>query len=554
MRICPRCRTPYPDNVGVCGEDDLPLIQRGVVEGAPRSEGILVPGSRVGEYLVESMVGQAGWGAVYTGRHTLLRTPVTLELLRRSLTQDGVALARFVSDLYGVNALGHPAAVRVLAVGELDDGQCYVVTEHADGPTLAEILEREAVLTASATLPIVEQLCDLLERVHAAGILHGGVQPGQVVVLRAPPRPTIRVSGFGALHLNVSAPGRAYLAPEVRQGAAADLRSDIYAVGALLGRLVPFHERLAPVIRQATADQPGDRHGSAAELLAAVSAAVGEPSAWVVELSKTAAAPTGREFGFEGIVTVRTPMPVSPYAPETIEGEHAEVEEEVDNDPVTFRTPPTEAEAEAAPPTGPVLAPDRSLGEVADDELEADEPAVRILEPEEEASSLADALDDLFEEGGHTEERALPPAEEPADEVEPPDEPRTALFSSEALAQLMAKQAPRPGPAVSDPWPDDPDDGMIQEEPTREASLDAMPLEAVPTGVRALGRVKLVKRRVAGPATADLQPAEPDLPLAGPDLPLAGPDLPPDLPPASVDPEESPYLSIEIEGESDRGD
>lgn len=533
MRICPRCRTPYPDSVGVCGEDDLPLIQRGVVEGAPRSEGILVPGSRVGEYLIESMVGQAGWGAVYTGCHTLLRTPVTLELLRRSLTQDGVALARFVSDLYGVNAVGHPAAVRVLAVGELDDGQCYVVTERADGPTLAEVLEREAVLTASATLPIVEQLCDLLERVHAAGIVHGGVQPAQVVVLRASPRPTIRVSGFGALHLDASSAGRgAYLAPEVRQGAGADVRSDIYAVGALLGRLVPFHERLAPVIRQATADQPDDRHGSAAELLAAVAAAVGEASPWVVELSAPVAAPAGREFGFEGIVTVRTPMPVSPYAPETIAGDHAEVEEEVDNDPVTFRTPLPEAEAEAAVPTGPVLAPDRSFGEVADEELEADEPALRMLKPEDEALNLAAALDDLFEEGGHTEERAAPPAGEPVEEVELPEEPRTALFPAGALAELMATQGRSPsGAAAPGPWPDDPDDEMVQEEPTREASLDTVPLEAVPTGVRALGRVKLVKRRVVGPE--------------------------PDLPPAPVEqggPEESPYLSIEIDGEPDQGD
>lgn len=523
MRICPRCRTPYPDNVGVCGDDDLPLIQRSVVEGAPRSEGILVPGSRVGEYLVESMVGQAGWGAVYTGCHTLLRTPVTLELLRRSLTQDGVALGRFVSDLYGVNALGHPAAARVLAAGELDDGQCYVVTERADGPSLAAILEREAVLTASATLPIVEQLCDLLEQVHAAGMVHGGVQPGQVIVLRAPPRPTIRVSGFGALRLDASMPGRAYLAPEVRQGAGPDVRSDIYAVGALLGRLVPFHERLAPVIRQATADQPGDRHGSAVELLAAVAAAVGEASPWVVELSEAAGAPARREFGFEGIVTVRTPMPVSPYAPETIAGDHAEVEEEVDNDPVTFRTPLPEAEA--APPTGPVLEPDRSLGEVAEDELEADEPALRMLEPED--PSLADALDGLFEEGGHTEERARPPAGEPAEEVELPEEPRTALFPAGALAELVAKQG-QPGPAVQTPWSDDPDDGLVQEEPTREASLDGIPLEAVPTNARALGRVKLVKRRVAGPAE-------------------------PDLPPAPVEPGEEPYLSIEIEGEPDQG-
>ncbi|MEQ1569941.1 MAG: protein kinase [Myxococcota bacterium] len=199
---------------------------------------------------------------------------------------------------------------------------CYWVQEHPRGPSLAERLEVTPTLTPKYACALARQVGDALEMLHGLQLVHGALEPGNVHLLGNSDWVRLAWGGLSArlewAGMDAGRAGLAEVAPEVLGGAPSSPRSDLYALGALLFRMVagqppwlvrrkgptpgvtdddplpplpPWAESLAPVVGSALRRDPHERPESVrdwldrlAELEAAFSDAEAPLGTWAPDL------------------------------------------------------------------------------------------------------------------------------------------------------------------------------------------------------------------------------------------------------------------------------
>ncbi len=232
---------------------------------------LFTQGSQIaaGRYVLERRLGSGGMATVWLGRDTRLARPVAIKMPSETLSADESFAIRFEREAQTAAALSHPNLVSVYDYGSEGD-RPYLVSEYIDGANLAELRARDE---APATEDLARALLDALAHIHAAGIVHRDVKPGNVLVDSAG---RILLTDFGIAQSTgsptLTAEGHvvgtpSYLAPEIKRGGRADARSDLYAVGVLLGeqlsesdpdrvfRLVDALTETDPTARPADAEQ-----------------------------------------------------------------------------------------------------------------------------------------------------------------------------------------------------------------------------------------------------------------------------------------------------------
>ncbi len=190
------------------------------------------------------------------------------------------ALVREASALSGLEGLGVP---RIVGFGRLPGGRPYLVRELVAGASLADRLARG--MDSSSALEAVARVADQLTALHRAGLLHGDVKPGNVIVGDDGAATLVDLG----LATPLSERGRAAAglspataAPELLRGAPLTVRAEVYSLGktleeALTATRPPRRVRsaLEAVVARATAARPSDRHPSADELAAELRVAAG---------------------------------------------------------------------------------------------------------------------------------------------------------------------------------------------------------------------------------------------------------------------------------------
>jgi serine/threonine-protein kinase len=229
--------------------------------GKPKSSGEmhLMPGTMVGEYRVEGMVGEGGMGQVYGAIHPVIGKRAAIKVLRRELCSDAEAIERFVMEARAVNQIGHPNIVDVFSFGALPDGRQYMVMEWLRGESLAQRIER-APPSLDETFEMLLGICTALAAAHEKNIVHRDLKPHNIFLVDVRgQRPMIKLLDFGLVKLMGNDDVRiertrsgnllgtpAYISPEQARGRGVDHRTDLYALGAIAfqmitGRLV-FNE------------------------------------------------------------------------------------------------------------------------------------------------------------------------------------------------------------------------------------------------------------------------------------------------------------------------
>lgn len=148
---------------------------------------------------------------------------------------------QFLREAQIIGQLSHPSIVQLYDVGIDDLGTPFLVMEYVAGKTLEHHLD-PSVLTPQRACAWAADLADALAVAHRAGILHGDVKPGNVLVT---PEGKVKLGDFGIARYasQVSGSGRlmgtpAYLAPEQIQGQPQDARSDQFALGIVLHQML----------------------------------------------------------------------------------------------------------------------------------------------------------------------------------------------------------------------------------------------------------------------------------------------------------------------------
>jgi hypothetical protein len=200
---------------------------------------LLTPGSSVGRYRIDSVLGRGGMGTVYEATDVDMSRPVALKLLRGELAADPEFVQRFRREGKAQAGLEHPHVVAVYEPGESDLGM-YLAMQLVRGPTLAAILVA-GELPSDRALRLLRQVAEALDAAHAAGLVHRDVKPKNVLVGS---NDHAYLADFGLTKLGGSTSGvtasgevlgtLAYLAPEVIRGEPARAASDRYSFAAML--------------------------------------------------------------------------------------------------------------------------------------------------------------------------------------------------------------------------------------------------------------------------------------------------------------------------------
>jgi eukaryotic-like serine/threonine-protein kinase len=314
---CPRCHTQYDNFVafcGVCGGQipgNDPLIAR----PADPLIGMVIEG----RYRIIDLIGRGGMGAVYRVEHVKMGKIMAVKILSGELSQDRDLAARFTREAEMVSRLSHSNTVSVFDFGS-HQGMMYLVMEYIDGRDLAVVLRNDGPLALPRAAAILIQICSALGEAHGKDIVHRDLKPENVLVcLQDEQEDFVKVLDFGLAKLRTASEKLKitqagclvgtpyYMAPEHIRSESIDGRSDIYALGAMLFKLltgespytaetpmgvitqhltqdipVPsqkFPELSIPavadeIVIKAMAKSPNDRYQSAEELRSALADAV----------------------------------------------------------------------------------------------------------------------------------------------------------------------------------------------------------------------------------------------------------------------------------------
>ena len=218
-----------------------------------------VPPGRVldGRYRLEGEIGAGALGVVYRATHEKLDKLVAVKVLHEHCGGSPLVRGRFEREAKALASLDHPNVVAVTDFG-IDDDTPYLVMELLEGETLGDRLTRGALDQASAQA-LAEALLRALGFVHARGLVHRDVKPGNVFLQRSDHGERLKLLDFGLAKFTTNANEEAdstltrdgavvgtpaYMSPEQASGEGADARSDVYAAGVIVlqmlaGRL-PF--------------------------------------------------------------------------------------------------------------------------------------------------------------------------------------------------------------------------------------------------------------------------------------------------------------------------
>lgn len=243
-------------------------------QGGPEPQ--VGPGTRIGEYVVEGLLGSGTFGIVYRGIQPLIGKQVAIKLLSRRYSADPTVVSRFVAEARAVNQIAHRNIIDIFSFGQLDDGRHYYVMELLAGETLDETVQRHGGrLEPQDLFPILRGLARALDAAHAAGIAHRDLKPANVFLTRDEEgRPSPKLLDFGVAKLltddlprqHTTASGAAvgtpdYMSPEQCRGPDVDHRTDVYAFGVmayqLLSGQLPFQgETVVEVLMKHMTEDP----------------------------------------------------------------------------------------------------------------------------------------------------------------------------------------------------------------------------------------------------------------------------------------------------------
>lgn len=237
MKVCSVCHGSHQNSAACNGEflSDLDEVQELAMD--------LIPGFHL-DALLTSTPSTATYRSrdIASGRSCLIRI----------FTADDAGSEQILLESKMAAALFHPGIAGFYEAGRVDDERIFVVSEDVEGRTLREVLDNVGSPDLLTTIEIIRQAAESLHAFHAAGLIHGAINPRNIVLSMSsagPPIVRIQHPDLGRTSQNSIISNRflidseidslRYFAPEQCTGEGASAQSDIYSLG------IVFYEMLS---------------------------------------------------------------------------------------------------------------------------------------------------------------------------------------------------------------------------------------------------------------------------------------------------------------------
>src|SRR5579864_1392002 len=168
----------------------------------------LTPGTKLGDYEVQKLIGSGGMGEVYRARDLRLKRDVAIKVLPSFFSSDKERLRRFEQEAQAAAALNHPNILAIFQMGTYQ-GAPYLVSELLEGETLREEIRR-GPLPARKAIEQAAQIARGLAAAHDKGIVHRDLKPENLFATKDG---RIKILDFGLAKLKQPEPNRALGTP-----------------------------------------------------------------------------------------------------------------------------------------------------------------------------------------------------------------------------------------------------------------------------------------------------------------------------------------------------
>ncbi len=262
-------------------------------------------GQRIAGYRIMERIGRGGMGTVYKAEQIDLQRIVALKVLSEENSSDREFIELFVHEARAAAKLNHPNVVQVYDVKH--QGNLYFFSmEFVSGGSVQEELNKSRKIPVDQAVNMILDAARGLDYAHSKTIIHRDIKPDNLMISESG---SVKIGDLGLArrvdekvgpdeeHSVIGTPH--YIAPEQVLGKPADFRSDIYALGATLYRILsgttpftaasvrdlvnkkvredpqPLHEvvpeaprRLADLVHRMMARDPGQRCQTVGEIVA----------------------------------------------------------------------------------------------------------------------------------------------------------------------------------------------------------------------------------------------------------------------------------------------
>ena len=272
---------------------------------------------QIGRYQIVRILGSGAMGMIYQAVDPEIDRVVAIKLIRADLL-DGADrpdfIARFRREAQAAGRCTHPNIVAVHDFS-IHDGNPFMVMEFIDGATLVQAWPASRRFSPADAVLLMLQVLAALQAAHTLGVVHRDIKPANIMLTGAN---LVKVTDFGISRIDTSVltlvesvvGTPSYMSPEQCRGEAVDARSDIFSAGIELFEMLagqkPFTGRnaaevfsklllepapdlggivadlptaICQVVARCLAKAPADRFASAADMAAALQAAIAIPVA-----------------------------------------------------------------------------------------------------------------------------------------------------------------------------------------------------------------------------------------------------------------------------------
>jgi len=228
----------------------------------------LTSGAKLGPYEIQSLLGAGGMGEVYRALDTRLDRTVAVKVLASHLSSSPELKQRMEREARAISCLNHPSICQLYDIGS-HGGSDFLIMEFLEGETLAERI-RKGPIPLPEIYRIGIAIAEALAAAHQHGIVHRDLKPGNIMLTQGGAKlmdfglakpmgfhtggatSSIAPPSFTAASVTLSGPSPVtplttagtiigtiqYMSPEQIEGKEADVRSDIFAFGAVLYEMV----------------------------------------------------------------------------------------------------------------------------------------------------------------------------------------------------------------------------------------------------------------------------------------------------------------------------